>query len=179
MATVLSYNKQHGSKVAERQLIMKALKYLVTLCALLLLAANAQAQTNGKPSVANPKLRRELLKRLDRDQTIRNEWIKKGAQKPDEALMKRMRDIDSSNAARMRQIIKRYGWPGPEMVGQDGTEAAFLLVQHADYQLQKEMLPFVRDAYRAGKLEGQDYALLLDRVPTARAKEVCLQLSLS
>jgi hypothetical protein len=111
-----------------------------------------------------------LLKRLERDQAIRNEWIKKGVNTHDPTLEMRMQDIDTGNTARMREIIKQFGWPGPELVGEDGAEAAFLLVQHAEYAFQKEMLPLVRDAYRAHKLSGQDYALLLDRVLVREGK---------
>ncbi len=128
------------------------------------------AQEKSAPPVADQELRQELLKRVDQDQAIRNELIEKGVVHPDQALGARMSDIDSSNTARMREIVKQFGWPGPELVGKDGTEAAFLLVQHADYAFQKEMLPLVRDAYRANKLSGQDYALLLDRVLVREGK---------
>jgi len=56
------------------------------------------------------------------------------------------------------------------MVGKDGVEAAFLLVQHGESEFQKEMLPLVREAYRAHKLSGQNYALLLDRVLVKEGK---------
>jgi hypothetical protein len=54
----------------------------------------------------------------------------------------------------------------------DGTEAAFLLVQHADADrpFQKEMLPLVEKAYHAGALRGQEFALLTDRVRVAEGK---------
>ena len=107
---------------------------------------------------------------VEQDQAIRNELIKKGVKPPDQALLKRMRDIDLANIVRIRAIVRQYGWPGPELVGEDGTQAAFLIVQHADHAFQKEMLPLVRDAYRAGKLSGQSYALLLDRVLVGEGK---------
>jgi imidazolonepropionase-like amidohydrolase len=135
-----------------------------------MLESVANAQEKSSPPVADQELRQELLKRVDQDQAIRNELIEKGVVHPDHALEARMSDIDSSNTARMREIVKQFGWPGPELVGKDGTEAAFLLVQHADYAFQKEMLPLVRDAYRANKLSGQDYALLLDRVLVREGK---------
>jgi uncharacterized protein DUF6624 len=130
----------------------------------MLVVAIAQGQTSTRGPASNPDLREELLKRVKQDQTIRNELIKKGAQHPDQAVLARMQTIDSENTARMREIIKQFGWPGPEIVGEDGTEAAFLLVQHADREFQKQMLPLVRGAYQSHKLSGQDYALLLDRV---------------
>lgn len=128
------------------------------------------SQSTGASSVAYPALRQELLKRLERDQAIRDEWIKKGVEKHDAEFEARMNDIDSSNTARMKEIVKQFGWPGPELVGEDGRDAAFILVQHADYQFQKEMLPLVLEAYRAGKLPGQFYALLLDRILVREGK---------
>jgi hypothetical protein len=137
---------------------------LVALSLVVLIGCYASAQETHAPSVANPALRKELLKRLEKDQAIRNEMIAKGAFQPGSSLFKRMIALDAKNTARMKDIVRQFGWPGPELVGEDGTEAAFLLVQHADHDFQKEMLPLVRDAYIAKKLSGQDYALLLDRV---------------
>jgi hypothetical protein len=149
---------------------MRILNNLTVLFCLLLLASSMQEQTTGSKSVANPTLREELLKRVGQDQAIRKQLIEKGIQNPDKELESRMHDIDRDNTARMKEIVKQYGWPGPELVGDDGVEAAFLLVQHADYEFQKEMLPLVREAYRAKKLSGQSYALLLDRVLVKEGK---------
>ena len=149
---------------------MRKLDLIIALCYILLLGNIFQAQTNHASSVANPALRQELLKRVKQDQAIRNKLIKKGVQHPDAGIIARMQAIDSDNTVRMKIIIKQYGWPGPDLVGKDGTEAAFLLVQHADHEFQKEVLPMVRDAYRANKLSGQNYALLLDRVLVGEGK---------
>ncbi|HJZ68338.1 MAG TPA: DUF6624 domain-containing protein [Blastocatellia bacterium] len=145
---------------------MKRSHCIMALSLASLIAGEASAQVASATSIANPGLRQELLERVNRDQAIRNEWIKVGIDKADSAFLARMQKIDSNNTDRMKQIVKQYGWPGPELVGEDGAEAAFLLVQHADadHAFQKEMLPLVRDAYLAKKLAGQDYALLLDRV---------------
>jgi hypothetical protein len=65
----------------------------------------------------------------------------------------------------MKEIVKRYGWPGPELVGQDGAYDAFLLLQHSpDLAFQTAMLPLVRKSYENGKLSAWNYALLVDRV---------------
>jgi hypothetical protein len=149
---------------------MKRLLCLLMLCLFLLVASNGLAQEREAPAVASPELRKELLERYARDQAIRNEMIAKGVTKIDASVAARMTEIDSANTARMKEIVKQYGWPGPELVGVDGTEAAFMLVQHAEHQFQKEMLPLVETAYRQKKLHGQDYALLLDRVLVAEGK---------
>lgn len=146
---------------------MKRLMFFLALCLFLWSAGDSFAQARDDSSIALPALRKELLERLDRDQAIRNEMIKKGVKSLDAALVGRMTDIDSANTARMKELVKQYGWPGPELVGVDGTEAAFLLVQHAEHAFQKQILPLVEAAYRNKKLQGQDYALLLDRVLVA------------
>ena len=64
----------------------------------------------------------------------------------------------------MKSIIKEYGWPGAALVGWDGTDAAFFLVQHADHLTQKELLTLMQSEYRAGNLSGPNYALFTDRV---------------
>src|ERR1043165_428982 len=101
---------------------------LIVSCALLLVNY-VSAQTDRAQAVANPALRRELLQRVAQDQAIRNELIKKGMEKPDQAVLARMTAIDTANTKRMKTIIRRYGWPSRRLVGQDGTDAAFLLVQ--------------------------------------------------
>jgi len=148
---------------------MRNLSHVTTLCFLLLLG-NAFAQDPNKPAVKEPALRDELLKRVEQDQAIRNELISHGVKTPDKTILARMQAIDAANTERMKAIVKRYGWPGPELVGVDGSEAAFLLVQHADLAFQKEMLPLVEKAYRSGGLSGQSYALLLDRVRVGEGK---------
>lgn len=148
---------------------MKNIRYLTLICFILLLSGNRQAQTT-QPPITNPPLRQELINRVKKDQEVRNEWIKKGVLSKDKTLLRRMEAIDADNTARMKTIVKQYGWPGPELVGQDGTEAAFLLAQHADHGFQKELLPLIRESYEAKKLSGQNYALFLDRVLVGEGK---------
>ena len=144
--------------------------HTLTISCVLLLVSYVQAKTVSAQAVANPALRRELLQRVAQDQAIRNELIKKGMEKPDQAVLARITAIDTANTKRMKTIIRRYGWPSPRLVGQDGTDAAFLLVQHANLAFQKQALPLVEKAYRKGELSGQSYALLIDNVLVAEGK---------
>jgi len=116
------------------------------------------------PSVKLPRLRQELLKRVNEDQRIRDQLIKKGIDHPDPTLLQEMNKIDANNTARLTVIIKQHGWPGPKLIGRDGTDAFFLLAQHANPAFQKKVLPLVQNAYRHGILTGQNYALFTDRV---------------
>ena len=138
---------------------------------LLHMRSKEDRRTSFVTPITDPVLRDELIKRVEQDQAIRDEMIKKGADHIDKATDARMAIIDSDNTARMKEIVKRYGWPGPELVGRDGTDAAFLLVQHSpDLAFQKKMLTLVRSAYGAGRLSAWNYALLLDRVLVREGK---------
>ena len=121
--------------------------------------------------ITQPGVREELLKTLQEDQAIRSESIKSGSDHPDKAIAARMAVIDSNSTTRLKKIVRRFGWPGPELVGADGAEAAFLILQHSpDLDFQKAMLPLVRRSYESGKLSAWDYALLLDRVLALQGK---------
>jgi hypothetical protein len=132
--------------------------------------SHKQAQTIDQSAATNPALHQELLRRVKEDQAIRDEWIKSGVEHPDQAVVARMNAIDSDNHARIKAIVKQYGWPGRELVGQDGADAAFLLVQHSELSFQKEMLPLVKKAFQSHQMSGQNYALLLDRVLVGEGK---------
>lgn len=149
---------------------MKNVWNTIALCAFCLIASNTPAQTSKTASVANPALREELLKMVAEDRAIRDALIKKGMEHPDKEILARMEAIDKANTARVRVIVEKYGWPNHKLVGKEGTDAAFLIIQHADYAFQKQVLPLVKKAYQTKELTGQDYALLLDRVLVAEGK---------
>src|SRR3546814_14125992 len=43
--------------------------------------------------------------------------------------------VDVSNQERLAEIFDEHGWPGWSLVGQDGSTAAWAIVQHADPDL--------------------------------------------
>lgn len=81
-------------------------------------------------------------------------------------LMERMRRVDETNTRRMREIVDRNGWPGTDLVGEQGMEAAWLLVQHADRdpEFQARCLELMRDAVTRGTASARNLAYLEDRV---------------
>ena len=135
-------------------------------------AAAQQAQDSLRPKPGNPVLRSELLAMRDRDQDIRNEWIRRmSAKSVDSAFVVQMNALDRTNTQRIKAIIREFGWPGTSLVGQDGAEAAFLIVQHSpDTSFQKSCLPLLTAAFKGGEVSGQDLALLTDRVLVREGK---------
>ena len=120
--------------------------------------------------VAKDGLRKELISMLEEDQKIRREIIENGVEHPSEQLQSRMDTIDRKNTMRMKSIVKQYGWPTSDMVGWDGSDAAFLLVQHADHDSHKTFVPLLQKEFKAGNVSGPNYALFVDRVLTEEGK---------
>jgi hypothetical protein len=74
--------------------------------------------------------------------------------------------IDVANSDRLRAIIAEHGWPGRALVGDEGAEAAWLIAQHADHQLdfQREALGLLERAVHCGDAPASHLAYLTDRV---------------
>ncbi len=147
--------------------------FLILYCSLSLLLSHpglCQEKEKTEPIVTDPELRKELLERVDKDQAIRKEIIQSGVIKPDKVLLDRMKTIDEQNTLRIKEVVRKTGWPSTAQVGVDGANAAFLLVQHSDLKTQKEMLPLLEKAFRNGDVPGQNYALLVDRVLVGEGK---------
>lgn len=89
----------------------------------------------------------------------------------DTALLARMERGDSARSIRLREIIAAHGWPDARRVGRDAVEAAFLVVQHTPFDdFREAMLPDVEASVRAGVLEAQSYANMVDRVRLHRGQ---------
>jgi|tagenome__1003787_1003787.scaffolds.fasta_scaffold20721765_1 hypothetical protein len=122
----------------------------------------------------NTVLAEELLRMAEEDQRIRQ------ARSPDgvyvtllsiEESMEHGR-VDVGNTDRLREIIREHGWPGSSLVGQEAADAAWLLAQHADRQLdfQREVLPLLKRAAAAGEAKPAHVAYLTDRISMAEGR---------
>ena len=80
--------------------------------------------------MANEALAAEILAMADEDQRMRSE-VAANARQWDAS-------VDERNARRMRAIISEIGWPTTSKVGAQAEHMAWLLVQHAELDFQKE-----------------------------------------
>jgi hypothetical protein len=78
----------------------------------------------------------------------------------------RMEEVHRRNAARLSALLDRHGWPGKALVGEDGAEAAWLVLQHAisEPALQRRGLVLLRQAALAGEVGAWQVAYLEDRI---------------
>ena len=83
-----------------------------------------------------------------------------------QAIWEKQAHLDSLNQVRVEKILKANGWPSPAEVGKEACEAIFMVLQHADRNVgwQKQYLPQVRRAAKAGKIDSADMAMFIDRV---------------
>ena len=78
----------------------------------------------------------------------------------------RMARVHARNAQRLRRVIESVGWPGTDLVGPDGAEAAWLILQHAiaEPDLLRSASPLLETAAREGRADPAHAAMLEDRI---------------
>jgi hypothetical protein len=84
--------------------------------------------------------------------------------------LRRNGEQDSLNELRVTQILDERGWLGPEEVGEKGSSALYLVIQHADLPVQEKYLPMMQKAVAAGKASPSNLAYLEDRVLMRQGK---------
>lgn len=77
--------------------------------------------------------------------------------------------IDEANTKRVVEIFDKFGWPGLRFAGA-ASQAAFLVLQHADNGTQRKYLRLLREAVGRHDALGGHLALLEDRVRVADGK---------
>ncbi|PIS05636.1 MAG: hypothetical protein COT81_00115 [Candidatus Buchananbacteria bacterium CG10_big_fil_rev_8_21_14_0_10_42_9] len=101
---------------------------------------------------------KELISMQNADQEIR------AAKKWGESVEK----VDQGNVAKLKEIIKQIGWPTISKVGQEASNAAFIIVQHADFDrnFQGEALQMMLKARSEDNedVDGDNIARLTDRI---------------
>ncbi|MGA5499473.1 DUF6624 domain-containing protein [Streptomyces cinereoruber] len=104
----------------------------------------------------------ELRRRAEQDQAARHRASRTG----DGAELAR---IDTDNTAWLKAVITQHGWPGITLVGEQGADEAWLLVQHADLDpdFQRHTLGLLEQAVAAGDALPRHLAYLTDRVAVA------------
>ncbi len=78
----------------------------------------------------------------------------------------KMEAIHLENAAELEKIIDEFGWTGISLVGKDGAEAAWLIVQHAISlpEFSRKCLKLIKKAVAENEAEANQFAYLQDRI---------------
>ena len=115
-------------------------------------------------AMLNQELRAELIAMREEDLRVRQQLL--DARLLGGSYVPRMEAVHVKNAARLREIIAEHGWPANDIVGKDGTEAAWMIVQHAigEPNFQKEVLRLLQECAAAGRTPAWHAAYLEDRI---------------
>ena len=119
-----------------------------------------------------------LIDRDDQDPRMESDSIRK-QWAGDSMMLKRLLNEnnkvihfnDSVNQIKVRSLIDKYGWLGPNEIGDDGASTLFLVIQHADLKTQEKYLPVLRAAVQNGRAKASRLALLEDRVALREGKK--------
>jgi hypothetical protein len=100
----------------------------------------------------DPALRAELMAMFRRDQAGR--------------LGGRDNEGDDARTERLKEIVAEHGWPGTDLVGEDGEDAAWTIAQHSDLDpdFQRCALAHLEVAVEQGVGSSGNLAYLTDRV---------------
>jgi VWFA-related protein len=113
----------------------------------------------------NKKLNEQLNKLANKQQErIQNNVADN---KSSETILKTLRTARESNTAELCSILKQYGWPTRDLVGDDGAKSVFFLLRNsATDQLQRDLLPVIIAAVKKGEVPKSSFATYIDRLRT-------------
>lgn len=119
----------------------------------------ASEMTPGLVNIS--KIKSDLTGILERDQKTRTSGDSS----------QYMQYIDSCNLVYVENLIKLVGWPGKSLVGGKGNNTVFLVIQHADLDVQEKYLPLLLQSVNEGESRECDLAYLIDRVYMRQGKK--------
>ncbi|MCI0603505.1 hypothetical protein L0156_10895 [bacterium] len=119
----------------------------------------------------NHELRNQLLRLIEEDERVREELATDGSLF--EGYHQRMEAVHRKNAAQLRTIIQEHGWPGLDLVGKDGEEAAWRIAQHSigEPEFMRNTLELLGTAIKNQQAPLWQLAYLEDRIRLFEGKE--------
>jgi len=119
----------------------------------------------------NEKLRKELLSMREKDISTRQRLVDHGELEHD-SYHPEMRKVHEENNSRIKEIINENGWPLASVVGEDGAEATWLIVQHAilEPEFQKACVGLIEQSVEKGEANSWHLVYLQDRVLVQEGK---------
>lgn len=113
----------------------------------------------------------ELLAMRAEDGRVREELIASG-EMDGSHYVPRMEEVHRRNAARLRELIAVYGWPGEDVAGKDGADAAWFIAQHSigEPRFQRAALVRIQMCVAEGRTPAWHAAYLEDRIATQEGK---------
>lgn len=112
----------------------------------------------------NTELKQRLLEMVEEDQRVRAQLAATG--ELFRGYAPKMAEVHRRNAQELESVVEKFGWPGKSVVGEEASNAAWRILQHAigNPKLQRRCLPILREAVAQGEAEPARVAYLEDRI---------------
>jgi VWFA-related protein len=111
----------------------------------------------------NKKLRNELLKLREREQERFQNSLGDGVKS--EALLKQIQSSKAKTTVGLCRLLKEFGWPTTDVVGNEGEAAAFLLLKNSSSsRLQLDLLPVIVAVAKKGEILKPEFASYFDHL---------------
>jgi hypothetical protein len=124
------------------------------------------AERQFEHKLTNPALRKNLNLMGLNEQRLRYKRIQAKNKQEEGSINREIYAVDSANQVYAKAIINEYGWPKISEIGKDGQNNLWLVIQHADndIELQRSALSAMQQLKGAKELNLENYAFLYDRV---------------
>lgn len=112
----------------------------------------------------NTELKQRLLEMVEEDQRVRAQLA--ATEELFRGYAPKMAEVHRRNAQGLESVVEKFGWPGKSVVGEEASNAAWLILQHAigNPKLQRRCLPILREEVAQGEAEPAHAAYLEDRI---------------
>jgi hypothetical protein len=123
----------------------------------------------------NPELRNEIIEMVRVDQIMRERVVAAlakvdfNAPPSDEwiALVREQDQLDEANGRRLEEIVDEYGWPTFDLVGEEASRGAQVILQHGSLDRKKRLLPELEKAVSNDQALASDLAMVQDSIRVA------------
>ena len=154
------------------------IKWTTLIAFTLMLTPISEALADQPDAARLESVRAELIDLARRDREAREAMVGaweldgEGGFKIDKDIWEQVEAIDAESLAHLKSLVKEMGWPTIAMVGEDGSAAAWLLVQHAmdDLGFMAGVLELMEPMLVTEQVSPKHYALLKDRVLLAQGE---------
>jgi len=112
----------------------------------------------------NEALRNELIARADKDQELLQS-VKDAGELMDDECHPKLRQLHEENTKRAKEVLREGGWPAISQVGEEGSDAMWLVVQHSvlEPEFMLSCVPELERLVQEGEAKCWQLAFLQDR----------------
>jgi len=141
-------------------------RVVVTVLVSVLLGVGGCSGSEESPSGADPGSSPSSEEPVEFDQALADELIAMQAADQEGS------GLHEDRQARLTEIFDEHGWPGHDLVGEEGSTAAWVIAQHSDLDLafQERALELITEAVAQDDASPGDLAYLTDRVAVAKGE---------